>query len=281
MTIYATDTCTELHTCSWYSNVGSLLAQCQQAFYLTNNQSMKRVLVKLKPKVASLGFSRLELEGVAARIDGNLKEDATEEDIDAAIDAVLPYLELAQSSANRIINKAKEDSGNKPTATDESKTTEKPATKDGNEGKESAGANPLNGNDDLQKTIENAMKAAIAPFAQRLEAIEGEKVTTSRLSKIQEIAKKAGGTYEKTLLKNFGRMTFASEDDFTSYLDEVEADVDAYVQENSNNGLSNSPKPKGGAAGGKETIDPMLKERINDRQAETATPAIAGLPNKQ
>ena len=39
---------------------------------------MKRVLVKLKPKTASLGFSRLELEGVAARIDGNLKEDATE-----------------------------------------------------------------------------------------------------------------------------------------------------------------------------------------------------------
>lgn len=241
---------------------------------------MKRVLVRLKPKVASLGFSRLELEGVAARIDGNLKEDATEEDIDAAIDAVLPYLELAQSSANRIINKAKEGGDGKSTATDESKTTEKPTTKEGDKGNESAGATSKN-NDDLQKAIANAMKEALAPLSRRLEAIEGEKVTTSRLSKIQEIAKKAGGSYEKTLLKNFGRMTFASEDDFTSYLDEVEADVDAYVQENSNNGLSNSPKPKGGAAGGKEAIDPMLKERINDRQAETATPAIAGLPNKQ
>lgn len=240
---------------------------------------MKRVLVRLKPKVASLGFSRIELEGVAGRIDGNLKEDATEEDIDAAIDAVLPYLELAQSSANRIINKAKEEGGSKSTATDESKTTEKPATKE-DKGNESAGANSLN-NDDLQKAIANAMKEALAPISQRLEAIEGEKVTTSRLSKIQEVAKKAGGPYEKTLLKNFGRMTFASEDDFTSYLDEVEADVDAYIQENSNNGLSNSPKPKGGGTGGKEAIDPMLKERINDRQAETATPAIAGLPNKQ
>ena len=240
---------------------------------------MKRVLVKLKPKVASLGFSRLELEGVAARIDGNLKEDATEEDIDAAIDAVMPYLELAQSSANRVINKAKEEGGNKSIATGESKNTEKPEAKEDIEGGESAGANSKN--NDLQKTIENAMKAAIAPFAQRLEAIEGEKVTTSRLSKIQEIAKKAGGPYEKTLLKNFGRMTFASEEDFNNYVDEVEADVDAYVQENSNNGLSNSPKPKGGGTGGKETIDPVLSERINDRQAETATPAIAGLPNKQ
>lgn len=241
---------------------------------------MKRVLVRLKPKVASLGFNRLELEGVAARIDGNLKEDATEEDIDAAIDAVLPYLELAQSSANRIINKAKEEGGNKSTATDESKATEKPATKKGDNGNESAGATSKN-NDDLQTAIANAMKEALAPLSQRLEAIEGEKVTTTRLSKIQEIAKKAGGSYEKTLLKNFGRMTFASEDDFNNYVDEVEADVDAYVQENSNNGLSNSPRPKGGGTGGKETIDPVLSERINDRQAETAAPAIAGLPNKQ
>lgn len=241
---------------------------------------MKRVLVKLKPKVASLGFSRLELEGVAARIDGNLKEDATEEDIDAAIDAVLPYLELAQASANRIINKAKEESGNKSTATGESKPTEKPSSKEEENSGESTGAKNSQNNDDLQKAIENAMKAALTPLTQRLEAIEGEKVATSRLSKIQEIAKKAGGSYEKTLLKNFGRMTFASEEDFNSYLDEVEADVDAYVQENSNNGLSNSPKPKGGGSGGKETIDPMLAERINDRKAESVAPAIAGLPVK-
>lgn len=98
---------------------------------------------------------------------------------------------------------------------------------------------------------------------------------------MKEIAKKAGGSYEKTLLKNFGRMAFDNEDDFSSYLDEIEADVDAYVQENSNNGLGASPKPKGGSGGSKETLDPMLQERIKARQAETAAPAIVGLPTKQ
>lgn len=240
---------------------------------------MKRVLVKLKPKVASLGFSRIELEGVAARIDGNLKEDATDEDINAAIDAVLPYLELAQSSANRIINKAKEENGNKPSATGESKN-EKPKGKEAEEGTESAGAKKSLNNEDLKSTIENAMKSVLAPITQRLDAIDGEKTTNTRLAKVQEIAKKAGGSYEKTLLKNFGRMTFDSEDDFNAFIDEVEADVEAFVQDNSNNGLGNSPKPKGGS-GGKETIDPALQERLNERKAETVAPAIAGLPTKQ
>ena len=62
-----------------------------------------QVIVKLKPKVASLGFNRMEIEGVASRIANNLGDDATEEDIDAEIDAVMPYLELAQTSASRII----------------------------------------------------------------------------------------------------------------------------------------------------------------------------------
>ena len=232
---------------------------------------MKRVLVKLKPKTASLGFSRLELEGVAARIDGNLKEDATEEDIDAAIDAVLPYL---------AINKAKEEAGNKPNATGESKNNEKSEGKEAEEGAESTGAKNPKNNDDLKSTIESVMKSFITPIAQRLDAIEGEKTTNTRLAKVQEIAKKAGGTYEKTLLKNFGRMTFNSEDDFNAFVDEAEADVDAYVQDNSNNGLGNSPKPKGGS-GGKETIDPALQERIAERQSETVAPAITGLPSKK
>ena len=103
----------------------------------------------------------------------------------------------------------------------------------------------------------------------------------TRLSQVKEIAKKAGGSYEKTLLKNFGRMTFESDDDFAEYLTEITADVDSYVQENSNEGLKNSPKPKGGSSEGSKTLDPALQERISERKAETAAPAIAGLPTNQ
>lgn len=244
-----------------------------------------QVIVKLKPKVASLGFNRMEIEGVASRIANNLGDDATEEDIDAEIDAVMPYLELAQTSASRIINKSKDGDGNKSnTATGESKKTEKPSDKEGeqaNEKDESTGAINLKNMDDLKKLLGGIVSKTLSPIAKRLEAIEGSKIADTRLSQVKEIAKKAGGSYEKTLLKNFGRMTFESDDDFAEYLTEITADVDSYVQENSNEGLKNSPKPKGGSSEGSKTLDPALQERISERKAETAAPAIAGLPTNQ
>lgn len=246
--------------------------------------NVAQVIVKLKPKVVSLGFNRMEIEGIALRIANNLGDDATEEDIDAEIDAVMPYLELAQTSANRIINKSKDVEGNKSTtATGESKKTEKLSDKEGeqaNKKDESTGAINLKDMDGLKKLLGEIVSNSISPIAKRLEAIEGGKIADKRLSQVKEVAKKVGGSYEKTILKNFGRMTFESDDDFAEYLTEITADVDSYVQDHSNEGLRNSPKPKGGSGEGK-ALDPALQERISERKAETAAPAIAGLPTNQ
>ncbi len=78
------------------------------------DKKTKLVLELLKPKAKSLGFTKEELEGVAAKIAGNLKveDDATDEAMTAAataeVDAAIFHLELAQSHANRIIQKQEE-----------------------------------------------------------------------------------------------------------------------------------------------------------------------------
>ena len=77
----------------------------------------QQVLLKLKPKVKAFGFNKKELMSVAAKIADNLTstDDASDEDvnaeIDTAIDAVLPYLQVSQSFANRVIeeNRKKND----------------------------------------------------------------------------------------------------------------------------------------------------------------------------
>ncbi|MDE5649769.1 MAG: hypothetical protein K2I35_01970, partial [Duncaniella sp.] len=74
----------------------------------------QQVLLRLKPKVKAFGFNKKELMGVAAKIADNLKseEDASDEDvnaeIDAAIEAVIPILEVGRSYANRVINDSKQ-----------------------------------------------------------------------------------------------------------------------------------------------------------------------------
>ena len=55
----------------------------------------------MKTKTKALGFNRKELEGLALKIDKNLEleEDASDEDVDAAIEtaveAALPFLEVS------------------------------------------------------------------------------------------------------------------------------------------------------------------------------------------
>ena len=68
------------------------------------------VFQSLKPRVKALGFNKNELKGVAAKIANNLnlEEDATEEDVNAAIeeaiDAAMPFLEFTQKVSSRVIN---------------------------------------------------------------------------------------------------------------------------------------------------------------------------------
>lgn len=63
-----------------------------------------KVLQALKPKVASLGFTKEEIESVVDSISETLQEDATEEQIAEKVDAVIPYLKLSQSAVTRIVN---------------------------------------------------------------------------------------------------------------------------------------------------------------------------------
>lgn len=79
------------------------------------NRRTKLVLELLKTKASALGFNKEELEGAASQIAGNLavNDDASEEELNAAIEKAvavyLPFLELSQKNANRIIQKNKEE----------------------------------------------------------------------------------------------------------------------------------------------------------------------------
>lgn len=191
-----------------------------------------KVFKRLKPKSASLGFNKKELWGIAEQISDNsdLEDDASDEDIDAEIDAVLPYLKVGQQQANRVVNAKK----TTPTITgDEDEDDDSTAT--GPQQKQTKGSDE---EPSWFKSFREQQEV-------RMAALEGEKVISSRKSKLEELLKESGD-FGKRELKRFSRMKFESDDEFDEYFSEVEEDLESHSQEQGNEALETLVKPVGG-----------------------------------
>lgn len=197
---------------------------------------LEKVLQTLKPKAASLGFNENELKVAAEAISGKFEngEDATDEAVNAQIEAVIPFLQLAQSNATRVINAAK------PKA---SKTPEEPAK--GSELNPKTETEP-----EWFKLFREQSEAKQAELQAKLSAFEMEKVGGSRKQKFETIIEKLKEVTPKQydeMLKDFDRLqsTFGSDEDFNSYITEKTHSVADIIQEFSEKGLKMTP-PQGG-----------------------------------
>lgn len=182
-----------------------------------------KVLQTLKPKVASLGFTKEELESVVETISGTLQEDASEEQINAQVDAVIPYLKLSQSAVTRIVNAKKKE---EPPKAPKASTTTKEAEE---------GAEPEDKFEKLLKVIEAQNE--------KIDALVNKDVKTSRrevyVSKLKDLPE----AIQKSKLKDFDRMNFKDQDDFDSFIQEAETDIPVIKQALADSELSEMEKP--------------------------------------
>lgn len=190
------------------------------------------VLLALKPKVKALGFNQKELKGIAARIAGNIKldEEASEEEVSAEIEsqieAILPFLQLGQSQANRVIDAWKKSNS---TETDDDDNDEGQAGS-------SKSAKNKNGNDATPEWAKS-MLDTVKALTDEVTALKAEKSTSSRRARLETLLKDTGAFGERTI-KSFARMKFDSEDEFDEFYSEVEADLKKLNQERADVGLS-------------------------------------------
>lgn len=216
------------------------------------------VFQSLKPRVKALGFNKNELKGVAAQIANNLdlEDDATEDDVNAAIekaiDAVVPFLGFSQKQANRVINDYKKANG-KPVEEEEDDEEESNSTKKTKPNKE--------------ETPEWAqlLVKQIEKLEGELTAVKAKEKTASRKDKLSAILKDAG-SYGTRTMKNFAKMKFETDEEFEEFLEEVETDLEAYNQERANIGLGKlggSPNTGKGAEKKELLTDDEIKELAN------------------
>lgn len=222
----------------------------------------KLVLNVLKLKSKALGFSKDELEGIAADVANNfdLDEEASEEDVNAEIekqvDAVLPFLKIAQKTAQRTIQNFKDsnsddDPDDNPDDAGIRKTNHK--TNDVTDEKIPAWAQALITQNKALQTEILGLKA------------KGE--TDNRRSKLKALLKDKG-TFGKSVLKSFDRMKFENDTEFDDFYDGVVEDLAAIDQERANEGLGKLGAPSGPEH--KEDPKPeVLKDDEIDALADT------------
>lgn len=120
---------------------------------------------------------------------------------------------------------------------------------------------------------------SVASIRKELAEIRGEKTSATRKSRLAELLKDAPEPIRNRYEKDFARMNFTDDEDFDGWMDDIAPDVEKIVSDYSaKQGVVSRPK-SGGKASPDSQVNPYLKERIAEHEAETVAPAIQGLPS--
>lgn len=121
---------------------------------------------------------------------------------------------------------------------------------------------------DVAAIVKAAVAEAVKPFQDKLSGFEGQQVTKTRLQQLEGIFKEdTPESYKAKVLKDFGRMSFETDEAFNEYLSETQSDFDAFNQELANNGLSQHGKPAFNQSRNKDGISTGVAEYIADQKA--------------
>lgn len=129
--------------------------------------------------------------------------------------------------------------------------------------------------DAISKLIDSKLKGV----QDSITTLNADKVATSRrelfVAKLDEA--KVDGRQREMMLRNFDRAntTFANDDDFNSYLTEVQGDIAALQQEHADSGLQGHEKPIFGAVN-KDGISSGVADYIKARTAESENKTLTG-----
>lgn len=96
---------------------------------------------------------------------------------------------------------------------------------------------------DLASIIAAEIAKAVGPIQQQLAGFRGQEVSKTRLQSLEGKLANVPETFKAQKLKDFGRMSFDTDESFNEYLQESETDIIAFNQELADKGLSGHGKP--------------------------------------
>ena len=126
------------------------------------------------------------------------------------------------------------------------------------------GGDPNTNPENLAEIVKAAVAAAVKPFEEKLSGYETKNIADSRLAKLNEKLNDCKDeTFKAQTLKDFARMTFANDDDFTQYLNDKTTDI-----ANANQNVANAAL--GGASG-----KPLFAQKGDDGISKSVADFVA------
>lgn len=219
----------------------------------------EKLFEKLKTKVSPLGFNEEELKAVAEALSKSIDSaegEPTDDKIEGLISLAMPALEASQKVANRVVSKKqKEFAGKQKEFEDKIKAltnTPTPEPEPKPTGSES---------DKGIETLTKMFKEYMDKTEQRFATLDAQNVSKTRKQQLEELLKDSG-SFGARAMKEFERMSFKDDEDFTAYLADTKSDLEAYNKERAEAGLPNVP------IGGSVNRVNKPNEVITDAQVE-------------
>lgn len=213
----------------------------------------KAIRALLQTKFGGAQLSAARVDELAKRFEGKV---TTEEELEAkmgAINEYLPFTDLAKDDDRARSVQAELDKLKTPTPAPQP-TPPEPTPVPAPAASEEVPA--------YIKAITDGMKALTDTVA----GLKSEKVVTDRQSLIMGKLANANKEYSAKVLRDFGRMSFATDEDFTTYLADVETDFANHTQTQAESKLGkDSPFSSVGKDGKvkeatKEELDSVMSE---------------------
>ena len=209
----------------------------------------KKILEALKNKYKNLGLGEKAIEGAAAFLEPSIKEES---DIETAIAGVEPLLKAFQSDTDGI--RTAKTVAEKRLAELEAQVKAlggAPETKEDE---------PETDDDKSTPAWAKALIDSNKKLTERLNSIEGEKISSTRKQKLDAII----GKLPETLRKSYARTPVKdlSEEDFETLTTEISAEVEELVKDNTAKGAVFG-RPVGGGQQSKATAKEATDEEAN------------------
>lgn len=194
-----------------------------------------------------------------------VKTAKTEDDAKAAVEA-LTIEDIINSYADSRVTEAT----NTAISNYEKKHNIKDGVKieDSKQKQASKDVEPEDQQDDKLKAALDAIKA----LSDKIDTLEQSKIATSRLDKLKDVIKDAPEQFRNRISEDFNRMSFKDDEDFNSWIGNVQKDSETLTNDERGKGALFTP-PAGGRGKGDQLpaeLQAAIKERAESQPSKQA-----------